>query len=71
MACHFAFCGDGYVNAAAHEECDPGNGADTLDCNGSQALPGVACRHSQCGDGYVNTAAGDLSSAAAKRYDIE
>lgn len=59
IACTWSECGDGYVNAAAGEECDPGVATldgqlDWLECNGPAAGPGFACRKTRCGDGYVN-----------------
>lgn len=56
VECKEVECGDGYVNAAAGEECDPGSGAlggtvDWSNCNGPTA-GAVACRVPRCGDGY-------------------
>jgi cysteine-rich repeat protein len=59
-SCHTSACGDGHVNTAAGETCDPpgANGADTTSCNGKNA-GAVSCHGAVCGDGYVNTAAGE------------
>lgn len=59
IACTTTECGDGYVNTAAGEQCDPGantlGGDDDWDtCNGPDAGAGVACRLVRCGDGYVH-----------------
>lgn len=59
IACTRTECGDGYVNAAAGEQCDPGsstlNGDDDWDgCNGPNAGAGIACHLVRCGDGYVH-----------------
>lgn len=50
--CTLVECGDGYVNKAA-EECDPGTGADSENCNG-RAAGALACHARFCGDGYVH-----------------
>lgn len=60
VACTSAECGDGYVNRAAGEECDPGSSAlngqpDWDNCNGNNQSArdaGAACRLVRCGDGY-------------------
>lgn len=53
--CTFRVCGDGHVNTAAGETCDPGmgTGVDSATCDGN-------CSAVQCGDGYTNTAAGEM-----------
>jgi cysteine-rich repeat protein len=48
--CTRAFCGDGKLNKAAGEQCDPGH--ETPGCNSN-------CTFTRCGDGIVNTAAGE------------
>jgi hypothetical protein len=58
VRCQPAVCGDGHVNDAAGEECEPPPGVDSPVCNGISA-GAVACRLSRCGDGYVNTKAGE------------
>ncbi|HVV82470.1 MAG TPA: serine protease [Kofleriaceae bacterium] len=51
--CTFPLCGDGLVNHAKGEQCDPGTvGRDSPSCNKDCTLPG-------CGDHYVNKAAGE------------
>lgn len=45
--CTFAYCGDGYANKAAGEECDS-FGVVTADCNGP------LCTLPECGDGFFN-----------------
>jgi len=57
VSCHFAVCGDGYVNFASGEQCDNG-GFDTATCNGNFA-GSASCHFAVCGDGYVNTFAGE------------
>ena len=59
-SCRTSACGDGHINAAAGETCDPpgANGADTGGCNGKNA-GAVSCHGAICGDGYVNVAAGE------------
>jgi cysteine-rich repeat protein len=53
VACKVPVCGDGYNNAAAGEQCDPGTvGTDTATCNSNCTVP-------MCGDGHLNTAAGE------------
>ena len=44
--CTFAVCGDGYVNAAAAEECEDGNWRHDDNC--------VRCRLAVCGDGATD-----------------
>lgn len=64
-SCTTPECGDGYVNRAAGELCDPGETPELVDdngdsptCNGKRA--GIfACQPAQCGDGYRNSAAGE------------
>jgi hypothetical protein len=56
VECKEVECGDGYVNAAAGEECDPGSDAlggtvDWANCNGPTA-GASACHVPRCGDGY-------------------
>ncbi len=50
--CTASVCGDGYMNAAAGEECDS-SGVDSDTCVGS------TCMLTACGDGHVNGAAGE------------
>lgn len=59
-SCQPSACGDGYINAAANEQCDTSGGADTATCNGSGANPAsVRCHLVVCGDMYVNLVAGE------------
>jgi len=50
--CTAPACGDGYINAAAGEDCESAS-IDSVDCNGT------TCKASVCGDEYVNAAAGE------------
>ena len=55
-ACHY--CGDGIVDSAAGEACDPGAAGLTSTCN-------FNCTPSVCGDGIVNPAAGEACDPGA------
>lgn len=64
-SCTMPECGDGYVNAAAGEQCDPGvtpelvdDNGDSPTCNGKRA-GAFACQIARCGDAYTNKAAGE------------
>ena len=57
QACTFARCGDGYVNAAADEQCDDANVIVTDDC--------VQCRLAACGDGAL-----DLQPPSIEQCDL-
>jgi hypothetical protein len=53
LTCTAPVCGDGYPNAAAGEECDPGGiGLSSTICNSD-------CTLAACGDGKLNTVAGE------------
>ncbi len=67
--CRTPRCGDGYKNAAALENCDPGFGhEDSSTCNGIAAENvGLDCQLSSCGDGYVNEKAGETCDPAVSR----
>jgi len=58
-------CGDGYVNGAATEQCDTGDGIDSSTCNGNQAGT-VSCHTPVCGDKYVNAAAQEVCDVGTK-----
>jgi hypothetical protein len=64
--CHFAMCGDGYINTALSEDCDNVGGEDDKKCNGNHTMTGtqvnnsdVRCHFAKCGDGYANSALGE------------
>src|SRR5439155_21754048 len=48
--CSLAFCGDGYTNMMAGEQCDTKGQSSTCNAN---------CTNRACGDGIVNAAAGE------------
>ncbi|MCA9711453.1 MAG: hypothetical protein KDK70_36785, partial [Myxococcales bacterium] len=50
-------CGNAVVEPEAGEECDPGTGLDTPECNAD-------CTMARCGDGYVNVEAGEACDDA-------
>jgi cysteine-rich repeat protein len=52
--CTVAFCGDGKINRARHEECD--DGVETAHCNAN-------CTLAVCGDGILNVVAGEQCDA--------
>lgn len=59
-------CGDGVVDFAAREDCEPGAEGEDVDafgdsekCNGATAPQNVRCKANVCGDGYTNGAAGE------------
>ena len=44
---HRGRCGDGFINHAAQEECDPGDAGETITCTSG-------CKNSLCRDGHIN-----------------
>src|SRR5690606_30472623 len=52
--CKVSFCGDGFVNDVAGEECD--DGGESAACNAN-------CTPHLCGDGVVNITAGEQCDA--------
>lgn len=59
-ACKLSRCGDGVVNPAAQELCDPGERGESASCNSD-------CTPSACGDNKPNRSAGEVCDSPAKR----
>ncbi|MCB9750700.1 MAG: hypothetical protein H6713_12010 [Myxococcales bacterium] len=62
--CTISSCGDGITNAAAGEDCDPGEEEETAACN-------IDCTAQACGDGVLNEAAGELCDEGVDNLDID
>src|SRR5207244_2063641 len=52
-ACQCTFCGDGTVQTACSETCDPADQSTASGCRRATDSGGVACECTRCGDGFV------------------